>query len=255
MPSQCQSLRDTTFDDFAEDYESALQRGLSLSGEGADYFARGRIAWLAGRLAQLGQRPRSVLDFGCGVGASTPLFAELLGVEEIVGVDTSAASLDRARRLNAGRPARFLLPSNLAGGADIDLAYSNGTFHHIEPSQRREAIGCVGRTLRPGGLFALWENNPWNPGTRWVMRRIPFDRDAIPLSAREAVRLLSSCGFDVLRVDHLFLFPRFCRWLRPLERWACGLPLGAQYQVLGRKRQDAVAGSAPHTPMSRSAAA
>ena len=23
------------------------------------------------------------------------------------------------------------------------------------------------RALRPGGLFALWENNPWNPGTRW----------------------------------------------------------------------------------------
>jgi hypothetical protein len=26
--------------------------------------------------------------------------------------------------------------------------------------------------MRPGGVVALWENNPWNPATRYVMGRI-----------------------------------------------------------------------------------
>jgi hypothetical protein len=67
------------------------------------------------------------------------------------------------------------------------------------------------------------------------MHRIPFDRDAIPLTPPEARQLLQAGGFEILRTDFLFLFPRMLKWLRgleaPLTRW----PLGAQYQVLCRK--------------------
>lgn len=47
-------------------------------------------------------------------------------------------------------------------------------------------VDLVRRSLRPGGVFAFWEINPWNPGTRHVMSRIPFDRDAIMLTPPEA---------------------------------------------------------------------
>jgi len=52
--------------------------------------------------------------------------------------------------------------------------------------------------LKPGGLFAFWENNPWNPGTRIVMSRIPFDRDAEIISPPAAKRLLRRAGFSIL---------------------------------------------------------
>ena len=35
-----------TFDIYAEDYDIALARGISVSGEEKDYFARRRIEWL-----------------------------------------------------------------------------------------------------------------------------------------------------------------------------------------------------------------
>jgi hypothetical protein len=82
----------------------------------------------------------------------------------------------------------------------------------------------------------LWENNPWNPGTRLVMRRIPFDRDAKTLSAPCARRLLDAAGFDIMSTDFLFLFPRPLAVLRPLEARLTHLPAGAQYMVLCRKR-------------------
>jgi hypothetical protein len=69
----------------------------------------------------------------------------------------------------------------------------------------------------PRGIFAFWENNPWNPGTRYVMSRIPFDRDAITVSAIEARGLLRAGGFEVIRTDFLFIFPKFLSWLLFME--------------------------------------
>lgn len=69
------------------------------------------------------------------------------------------------------------------------------------------------------------------------MSRIPFDRDAITLAAPEARRLLRAAGFDILRTDFLFIFPRMLRWSRGIEPLISRLPLGAQYQVLCRKPQ------------------
>ena len=67
------------------------------------------------------------------------------------------------------------------------------------------------------------------------MSRIPFDRDAIPLTPYEARHLLQAGGFEALRTDFLFIFPRMLRWFRGIEPLLSKLPLGAQYQVLCRK--------------------
>ena len=83
---------------------------------------------------------------------------------------------------------------------------------------------------------ALWENNPWNPGTRYVMSRIPFDRDANLVWPHQARRMLREAGLRVLRSDYLFIFPRWLKRLRFLESFLSGFPLGAQYQVLAVKQ-------------------
>jgi hypothetical protein len=83
--------------------------------------------------------------------------------------------------------------------------------------------------LRPGGIFSLWENNPWSPAARYVMSRCAFDEDAQMLAAGETNRLLRNAGFEILFTDFLFIFPAFLKSLRPLERRMHKLPIGAQY--------------------------
>jgi SAM-dependent methyltransferase len=229
-------VRSDDFDPFADDYEQTLGRGLAVSGEGSQYFAEGRVAFLAQRLRALGVRPRTALDFGCGTGSSAPFLLGTLELESLVGVDVSRRSVAVAARHHGGDRTRFVPLDDHEPGADIDLAFCNGVFHHIPPIERGDAVAHVFRSLRPGGLWALWENNPYNPGTRWIMSRLAFDRDAITLAAGEAKRLVEAGGFEVLSVDHLFLFPAFLRPLRVLEPRLAHLPLGAQYQVLCRKR-------------------
>ena len=223
------------FDDYAGNYDSALNEGLSLSGESKEYFAHERVRWLAARLSDLGAQPSHVLDYGCGTGGTSSELLEQLHAQLVVGVDASRASLDVARKAHATARLQFKTIGDLEPSGQFDVVYCNGVFHHVEREHRLDALGYVHRSLSTGGYFGFWENNPWNPGTRLVMRRIPFDRDAKLLSPPHARALLTRAGFDVLRTDFLFLFPRALAALRPLEARLARFPAGAQYMVLCRK--------------------
>ncbi|MGH9900400.1 MAG: class I SAM-dependent methyltransferase [Pyrinomonadaceae bacterium] len=226
------------FDRYAEDYDAALARGLSVSGEDKNYFARGRARWLAQCLRRMGEAPESLMDFGCGTGSSIPFLLDHLEVGSVLGVDVSPKSIERARRTQEDARAQFLRPEQYEPDEQFDLVFCNGTFHHIPPGERDAAVDYIHRSLRPGGLFALWENNPWNPGTRYVMSRCPFDQDAVTLTPPEARALVRRRGFGVLSTDFLFIFPRTLRWFRRIEPHVARLPLGTQYQVLCRKLSD-----------------
>lgn len=224
------------FDEFADNYDEALEKGLQVTGEDKDYFAQGRVSWLAKRLRTLSFSPRHVLDFGCGTGSATPFLLQLADAIKVTGVEVSAKSLTVARRLHASNRAEFHLRDDFQPHENVDLAFCNGVFHHIPPAERRDAFEFIYRSIRPGGLFAMWENNPWNPATRYIMSRIPFDRDAIPLSVRESSRLFIEVGFEIMHKDFLFIFPHSLRWLRKLEPPLSFLPLGGQYEIIGKKR-------------------
>jgi len=223
------------FDDYAENYDAALNQGLSATGEAKDYFARRRVQWLSRCLQQFSEQPRFVMDYGCGDGSSSQLLLKVLKAEFVVGADTSGRSLELARRVYGGEHSEFVAIAAYEPHEALDLVYCNGVFHHIPPAERALAVNYIWRSLRPGGWFALWENNPWNPGTRYVMSRIPFDRDAVTLAPPEAAALLRQGAFHVLRTDSLFLFPNLLRFLRWMEPLLSRMPLGGQYQVLCQK--------------------
>jgi SAM-dependent methyltransferase len=186
-------------------------------------------------LCRLDQHPRSVIDFGCGSGFSTPLFFQLIGVESVLGLDVSSKSLDIARQCHGSERAQFTLIDQYRPCGQIDLAFCNGVFHHIPPAERATAVNYIYRSLCSQGLFAFWENNPLNPGTRYIMSRCCFDRDAITLTHYEACQLLRKGGFEVLGTQFAFIFPKMFSLLRPFEPLCSRIPLGAQYQILCRK--------------------
>jgi SAM-dependent methyltransferase len=224
------------FDAHATSYEEDLAKALSPSGEGREFFARGRIDWLARCMSRTGDIARSVLDFGCGDGFATPMLATTLAADRTIGVDVSEKSIAVATARHGSTAIRFELLSAFAPDASLDVAYCNGVFHHIAPAERPRAVKLVASALRAGGLFALWENNPWSPATHYVMSRCAFDADARMLRPATTRALLRDNGFDVVRTDFRFIFPRALRVLRGLEDWLYRAPLGTQYQVLARKR-------------------
>ena len=219
------------FDRFAGSYDEDLAKSLAITGESREFYAQKRIDWTAQCVARLPFSAQRILDYGCGDGANVPMLAATFKAEHVLGVDISSASIEVARQ-SARDGVQFLSINEWTPDGTMDLAFTNGVFHHIPPGEHDKCLTAIRHSLRPGGLFAFWENNPWNPGTRYVMAQCAFDENAIAISPREARKILSEAGLKVLRTDSLFYFPRQLRLLRPAERWFRGLPFGGQYLVL-----------------------
>ena len=209
------------------------RRGLSLSGEDSELLRRRSVAVLGQRLATSASTPETVLDFGCGTGSTTPLLLDLPGVESVIGTDASAASLDVARTRPRWPAATFRSLDEVSTATSTSptaTACSTTSRRAIAP---RPFATLPGR-FRPGGVFALWENNPWNPGTRLVMRASRSTGTPYRSRRRPAGACCAESGFEVVRTEFAFIFPHALRALRPVERYANRLPLGGQYMVLAR---------------------
>jgi SAM-dependent methyltransferase len=223
------------FDAFAKNYDEALSKGLSVTGEGPAFYAENRVFATHLLIKPKRVSTEKILDFGCGIGTSIPFLAEAFSPMEIVGVDVSEEMLAEARRRVDLTHVRLQSMAQPRQDGEFDLVYCNGVFHHIKPEHRAEACERIFDSLRPAGYFALWENNPLNPGTRLVMAKCPFDRDAMPILPSQATKMLITTGFRIETVLSRFFFPRLLAFLRPLEPWLTPSLLGGQYLVLARK--------------------
>lgn len=227
------------FDVYVDSYDKTLNHALAVTGAGKDYFCRERLAWLGKCLEACGERPRRGMDYGCGNGSSTQLLASLLGLEEAIGVDVAVKTIAKARAQYEASGVRFSTVDEEKHSSEFDVVYCNGVFHHINKPQQPGTVDYIYRSLRPGGIFAFWENNFWSPAARYVMSRCAFDEDAQMIAPHEARSLLHNAGFEILATDFLFIFPAFLSAFRPLESKVRKLPIGGQYQILARKRMGA----------------
>jgi predicted TPR repeat methyltransferase len=223
------------FDGYAQKYGEILQRSLRSTGEKQEYFARRRVEITRDLLAERGAEVSRVVDFGCGVGTAAPHLLQHLKPDSIVGLDVSREILKEAAFRNNSARVSFAHVDDFKGGAD--LVFCNGVFHHIALVERRGVLEFIRNLLVQGGYFAFWENNPLNPGTRYVMSRCEFDRDAVVLSPKEARSLLETNGFEIVHVRSAFFFPRSLAWLRGLEKHLARTLLGAQYLFLSTPRR------------------
>ena len=220
------------FDAFAATYRETLDRAIAVSGEDATYFAQSRVQWLQAVFASRSIPCRSILDFGCGTGMGVNFLKQGFDAAEVTGIDVSHKSLQIAAQQHAESSVQFLHVDQYVPRGDRDLVFSSGVLHHIAVDERAKWMAVIARSLRPGGVCAIWENNPWSLPARYCMRINPFDRNAVMLSASETRRLCWAAGLRVLSTHYRFVFPRALSLLRPMERYFERFPVGAQYVVL-----------------------
>jgi predicted TPR repeat methyltransferase len=225
------------FDRYAQRYGEVLEKSLKATGENQEYFAKRRVEITRDLLREDQASISKVVDFGCGLGTSASHLMQHLKPESIVGLDVSRQTLKEAVARNASASVSFAHVEDFTGSAD--LVFCNGVFHHIAPMERGRALEIIGKMLGIGSHFAFWENNPLNPGTRYVMSRCEFDRDAVVISPGEARTLLEASGFEIVRSSSAFFFPRSLSWLRGLEKPLARTLLGGQYLLLAKVRAKA----------------
>jgi len=95
-----------------------------------------------------------VIDLGCGTGELTSELHRRLGARETIGVDSSAAMLERAAA-HAGDGLRFERGdiAEFVAADGFDVIFSNAALHWLPDHQA--LIGRLTRALRPGGQLAV----------------------------------------------------------------------------------------------------
>ena len=152
-------MEKAAFDAYAADYDEALNRGLSLSGESKQYFARARIQWTASRLADIGHHTLRVLDYGCGTGDSATELLEQLRASAVTGVDASSESIAVARREHAGSTVEFHTIDGFEPSGTMILRTATASFTTSNQIIVLRALTYVNRSLIWHGYFALWEQS------------------------------------------------------------------------------------------------
>jgi 2-polyprenyl-3-methyl-5-hydroxy-6-metoxy-1,4-benzoquinol methylase len=216
-------------------YDEELAQGLSLAGEDAMYFAQHRARAVRERVSSIGLPVSRVCEFGCGLGRNLKALAAVFPHARLLGLDAAPTMVQRARELCTDDRIEFRDSTGADDDSPFDLVFLNGVMHHVPREERSALMHRLRALLKPGGMLAIFDNNPLNPGAMWVMRRIPFDRDAQPLLPWTLERLAIAAGLRATAIRTHFYFPNALRALRGVEPWLTRVPLGAQYVVYARR--------------------
>ncbi|HQR10321.1 MAG TPA: methyltransferase domain-containing protein [Casimicrobiaceae bacterium] len=102
------------------------------------------------------ERPKNVVDLGCGAGNVTRLLGKRWPEARILGVDSSPEMLDEARAATANDSRYRFVAADLATwqpDAPVDLIYSNAALHWL-PGHAALFARLAGMVV-PGGVLAV----------------------------------------------------------------------------------------------------
>ncbi|QHE83743.1 class I SAM-dependent methyltransferase [Hydrogenophaga sp. BPS33] len=233
-PTQEQVAKD--FDNVAASYRDDLDQTLAFTGMEHTFFVNLKRDHIV-RLAQEHFSDLSAvdaLDLGCGVGA---YHSGLKGrFRELHGIDVSTQSIQVAA---AQHP--FVRYATFDG---VRLPYADGQFaltfavcvmHHVPPEQWASLLKELHRVTRPNGLLLIFEHNPYNPATQYVVKTCDIDKDAVLLRPRTLKKLAEAAGFQALYTKTIISVPPSSAFLKRLDALLGHLPFGAQYYLRGVK--------------------
>lgn len=220
-------MSNSEFDKFANEYDQVLGETIPDGLNENTYFAEYKIALMAERLKE--KKVVRILDFGCGAGRSLPFLKHYFPNSEVWGYDLSVDSLKVALEHS---PDAFLFSDwSTLGDIQFDVIIAANVFHHIPVDERLNALVRCRESLNVGGQMFMFEHNPYNPMTRWIFERCPFDTDAEMLNLGAALDLTKKAGYSSESHAYTLFFPKPLAFLRRIEPWLKFLPLGAQYYV------------------------
>lgn len=214
------------FDEFVEEYNDLCEKNVRFFDNQTEYFAeyKIKIVWENTLV-----RPDNILDYGCGIGRNIPYLINYFRNVPIFGCDISNESIKYA---SARYPSvQFSHCDDLKTSYKFNLILLSGVLHHVPQIKRKEVIKIVHGLLQDKGTIFIFEHNPYNPLTRVLVDRCPYDKDAILLKMDNVESLLLENGYKVINKRYTLFFPRQLEFLRLLEKHLGSIPLGGQYFV------------------------
>lgn len=224
------------FNQYKDSYTTKIEESIKFAGKEHDFFTKVKADFLCKiiekNLANV-DKPH-VLDVGCGHG----LIHKHINKKDfkLVGVEMADEVLELARVDNPN--VEYIShDGKILPFADntFDVTFAICVMHHVPTNQWLDFLSEMKRVLKVGGIAVIFEHNPLNPMTRYIVANNELDADAVLLSSYKLKSLMKTTGFEN-RVSRNILFTPFSH---PTFRWLDTmlgiLPIGAQYYAIGKK--------------------
>lgn len=224
------------FNKSKNNYVNSIEESISFIGKDLDFFVGVKADLLKKTIESLLpdiEKPQ-ILDIGCGHG----LLHQYLPNETftVTGVDVADEVLELARQSNPDVKYISYDGKTLPFASEtFDVAITICVMHHVPPPQWNAFLQEMRRILKKGGIAIVFEHNPYNPATRYIVANSPLDEGATLLSSPNLKQLMKQVEFTSTKSNYMFFTPfasPLFRWLDKVLRW---LPLGAQYYMVAEK--------------------
>lgn len=224
------------FNKYTDSYRRMIEESISFTGKEHDFFTKVKADILC-KIIKLNLAHVDlpyILDVGCGHGfihnhlKSTKI--KLVGVE--MADEVIKIAKENNTHVNYINHDGMTLPfeENI-----FDVVFAICVLHHVPCNQWPSFLSEMKRVLKKGGIAIIFEHNPYNPLTRYIVANNVLDSDAVLLSSHKLKKLMKKAGF-ANRASRNFLFTPFSyvifRWLDDLLG---KFPFGAQYYAFGKK--------------------
>ena len=176
-----------------------------------------------------------MLTLGWDHGSATSEFFAYLHIQSLTTIDVSAERAITRELRSADGKATYIHVTDYRASETADLAVTHGVFEGMTPQDRTAAALLVYRSLKPGGLFAVWQDNPWAPSVILNPRLAASGERGTVITAPTMRRVLRGVGFDIVHTTSAISFPDTLAWAQPLVPLLSPIPIWRQYMVLARK--------------------
>jgi len=224
------------FDAFANDYRNIHTQNIRLSGVDSYYFAEMKVKLLRPYESNSNLQ---ILDVGCGDGTTEYFMHQYFPKWLLKGIDVSEESIKEAHQKNIDSAVFKVYDGTHIPARDnsIDVVFIAGVLHHVAYELHLKMMEEVHRVLKPGGRLYLFEHNPLNPLTKYLVNTCVFDKDAKLLRSGYCASILKAARLSIKKIDFIIFFPRkgiLSKFIF-LEKYLRWFPLGGQYFVRGTK--------------------
>lgn len=224
------------FNQHKDSYVNTIENSLRFSGKEHDFFTKVKADFLEDIIKKhvppTISKPR-LLDIGCGHGL---IHKHLANKNiDIVGVEVANEVVELARSENPGVEYIAHDGKTLPFEAkQFDIAMAICVMHHVPPAEWQAFLNEMKRVLKQGGIAVIFEHNPYNPLTRYIVATNLLDEDATLLSGPRLKKMMRGAGFADVKNRNILFTPFAHRIFRWLDKGLGRIPLGAQYYSVGR---------------------